>query len=84
MNGWPKWLIYSIVALVAILWAASVIINMEDRSYPIPGQLQIAFSAVLTALLGNQYFAKLREKQKKDEERRNRRGNDGGCKRRGG
>lgn len=67
MEKFPKWLINIVIVLIAILWAVSIVVNMYDHNYPIPGQLQLAMSAVLSALIGNQYFFASKKKDGQDK-----------------
>lgn len=64
MDNLPKWLVYSIIVSVSLVWLSSIFYNMFDHTYIIPGQVQLAMTAIITAVFGNQIMSRASKKMK--------------------
>lgn len=45
-----------LLAVVIVAWTGSVVLNMYDRSFKIPGTVEAAMAAVVGYLLGSKFL----------------------------
>jgi hypothetical protein len=53
-----KWIINGVIALVSLVWAASMIADMVNKDYDPPPAINVVMMAVLGALFGKQVLGK--------------------------
>ncbi len=66
----PQWVMVTLVSIVTVVWAGSLVLDAFVKSYDPPATISLAFMAVVSALLGSGVVRSLpsRKKGRDDEE----------------
>ncbi|GGF39224.1 hypothetical protein [Williamsia phyllosphaerae] len=64
----PQWVIVTLVSIVTVVWAGSLILDAFVKSYDPPATISLAFMAVVSALLGSGVVRSLPRRKGRDDE----------------
>lgn len=65
----PQWVLVTLVSIVTVVWAGSLILDAFVKSYDPPATISLAFMAVVSALLGSGVVRSLPSRKKgRDDE----------------
>lgn len=60
----PQWVLVTLVSIVTVVWAGSLVLDAFVKSYDPPATISLAFMAVVSALLGSGVVRSLPSRKK--------------------